>query len=69
MQSFISARTLFRQDPWTEDPLRVYTVLHRLASCVTVYWEDYSFTQSIAGFSSGKVTPRCYILNSRLNSD
>ncbi|KXN87566.1 Peroxide stress-activated histidine kinase mak2 [Leucoagaricus sp. SymC.cos] len=34
IQSFISARTLFRRSPWVEDSSRAFAVLHRLASYV-----------------------------------
>ncbi|KAF9454975.1 dual-domain HisK/Mak2 protein kinase [Macrolepiota fuliginosa MF-IS2] len=32
IRSFTSARTLFRRNPWVEDPVRVFNVLDRLAS-------------------------------------
>lgn len=37
IQSFVSARTLFRRNPWVEDPVRAFNVLNRLASCVPIY--------------------------------
>ncbi|KAF5355680.1 hypothetical protein D9756_004007 [Leucocoprinus leucothites] len=67
IQSFLSARALFRRNPWIEDPLRVFSVLHRLASLFQ--WKgDLEASDKIVAECLehvNKVEDRCAVLRTR----
>ncbi|KAJ3575904.1 hypothetical protein NP233_g779 [Leucocoprinus birnbaumii] len=67
IQSFISARTLFRRNPWIDDPLRAFSVLHRLASLFQWKGDLEASDKMVAECLEhvDKIEDRCAVLRTR----